>query len=59
MEVMAVMSTTADIEALEDEGGLECQADEEEGREERENKVEGEVVDKISPPPNTSPKCMN
>lgn len=41
VEVMAVMSTTADMAALEDEGGVECQADEEEGRE------EGEVVDKI------------
>lgn len=33
--------------APEDEGGLECQADEEEGREELEDEVEGEVVDKI------------
>jgi hypothetical protein len=47
VEVMAVMSTTADMAALEDEGGLECQADEEEGREEQEDEVEGEVVDKI------------
>jgi len=47
VEVMAVMSTTADMAALEDEGGVECQADEEEGREEREDEMEGEVVDKI------------
>ena len=47
VEVMAVISTTADMAALEDEGGLECQADEEEGREEREDEMEGEVVDKI------------
>jgi hypothetical protein len=40
VEVMAVMSTT-------DEGGVECQVNEEEGREEREDEVEGEVVDKI------------
>jgi hypothetical protein len=33
--------------ALEGEGGVECQADEEEGREEREDEMEGEVVDKI------------
>jgi hypothetical protein len=47
VEVMAVMSTTADIAVLESEGGWECQADEEEGREEREDEMEGEVVDKI------------
>ena len=50
VEVMTVMSATADMAALEDEGGVECQA-EEEGREEREDEVEGdvegEVVDKI------------
>ena len=47
VEVMAVMPITADMAAPEDEGGLECQADEEEGREELEDEVEGEVVDKI------------
>jgi len=47
VEVMAVMSATADMAALEDEGGVECQADEEEGREEQEDEMEGEVVDKI------------
>ena len=47
VEVMAVMSTTVDVAALESEDGVECQADEEEGREEREDEMEGEVVDKI------------
>lgn len=54
VEVMAVMSTTADMAALEDEGGVRCQADEEEGREEREDEMEGWT--KFSPPPSTSPK---
>lgn len=47
VEVMAVISATADMAALEDEGGVECQADEEEGQEEQEDEMEGEVVDKI------------
>ena len=58
-EAKEVREAVEVMAALEGEGGVECQADEKEGQEGREDQMEGEVVDKISPPPSTSPKCMN